>query len=282
MSNNLTWRDTVNRVVGVERIQDLSSYVKEKTQVNMSPIDVFYDEIKSITIGVTPDKLNANDWLGPLYVIAIVSSTENYFRHIFSRILKICTDSQKNAASNTVNLGSVIWHPKNEIERGAFEHTSMASSENVVSIAKKYIGVDLKANSLGLTPILDEFDKVCELRHGIVHSGRIMAGKNGIKLQFSPSENIISIDIRYAQLQEVSAVCSALVVSSNKILFEELSRRWATSWRKSPAWSRDKENFHFKNIWYSFHSETDKTNEDIALECTWVKCRNLIKKEYNV
>lgn len=248
MTHMLTWKDSISRRIGVERISDLASYVIEESEVSISPIDIFYDQLKSITVGVTPANLIDNNWLGPLYVIAIVSSTENYLRHIFSKILKICTVSQKNASNNTVNLGSVIWHPKNEIERGAFENISLASSENVISIAKKYIGVDLKDNKLGLTSILYEFDKICELRHGIVHSGRIMAGKNGIKLQLSPSENIIRIDIQYAQFQEISAVCTALVVSLNKVLFEELSKRWATSWRNSPAWSPDKENFHFKNL----------------------------------
>jgi hypothetical protein len=274
------WRDSVSQTVGVDRITDISSYVKPERSIDMSPIDVFYEQTKAIMYAATPDVIAANDWMGSLYVIAIVSCTENYFRQIFSKILKICTDSQKYAANNSINLGSVIWHPKNEVERGAFEHLSLASADSVNKTSKKFIGIDLTKK--GLQSILDEFDKVCELRHGIVHSDRIMAGKNGMKLKLSRTEDVCRIDIKYAQLQEISAVCTTLVVSLNKILFEEISRRWATSWRNSPSWTPSEETVCFKNIWSSFHSVIDKANGTTPLKCTWVKCRNLVKKEFNI
>lgn len=275
-----TWKESVSQSVGVDKIANVSSYVKHENAASTSPIDTFYQQTKSIMSVATPTSLGANDWIGALYSIAVVSATENYFRQIFSSVLKICTDSQKHASSNTISLGSVIWHPKNGVERGAFEHISFASSENLISAAKKFIDIDLKQK--GMQSILDEFDTVCEIRHGIVHSDRILAGKNGMKLKLSPTENVSRIHIKYAELQEISAVCTNLVVTLNKILFEEISKRWATSWRKSPSWEPSEANIRFKNIWILFHSGIDKVNGTIPLKCTLLKCRNLISKEFNI
>lgn len=278
-----SWRDSITQSVGADSVGDIASYVSEQSIDNTSPIDVFYKQSQSILAMSTTADLDSNEWLGALSAIAVVSCTENYFRQVFSRVLKICSESQKNAASNMINLGSVIWHPANEIERGAFEHISLASAENIIKTSKTYLGIDLKKKGPNdLSAIFSEFDKVCELRHGIVHSGRIMAGKNGIKLKLPATENITVINIKFAQLQEIVSVCTTMLVSVNQVLFEEMCRRWATSWRDSPSWQSSNANEKFKAIWSLFHSQIDFDNETIPLKCTWVKCRNLISTEFNI
>lgn len=276
-----TWRTSVNQSVGAERIGDISTYIRGEDRNKNSPIDDFYLETRLALSAFSSAVANSNgnDWTGPLQVIAIVSSTENYFRDLFSRILKMCPDTQKNAASTTVNLGSVMWHTKENISIGAFEHLSFANTETIVSTTNKYVGIDLRKN---LKAILDEFDTVCELRHGIVHSGRVLAGKNGIKLKLPPSVKAAKIAIGFAELQEIAAICTTLVVAYNQLMFEEMCRRWATSWRKASGWCPSKENDYFKEIWSIFFSATDHNNKVIPTSGTWIKCRNAIKKEFNL
>ncbi len=274
------WRNSISQSVGAERIGDLNNYVSVSVYGDMSPIDQFYGEIQKIINLFPHDMWGQNSWVGSLASIAIISSVENYFRLTFSQVIKICADSQKKAAGNNINLGSVIWHPSNEIERGAFENISLASSETIYNTAKKFLGIDLKSN--GLNTILEEFDKICELRHGIVHSAYVVAGKNGIKLKLQSTNNVTKIDIGFAQFQEIMSVCNALVVDSNKIFFEELVRRWATSWRNTPSWDSAKSNLKFKEIWMIFFSLRDKQNGTIPEDMTWVKCRNKVMREFNI
>ena len=274
------WRDSISQIVGAERIHDVNDYVSTCSISNDSPLDYFYSEIQKILTISPHNSWKTNSWVGALSSIAMVSSVENYFRQIFSRTLKICTESQKAAARNNINLGSVIWHPLHEIERGAFEHISLASSENINTTAKKYLNIELK--SLGLGAILNEFDVICELRHGIVHSGKVLAGKNGIKLKLPTSNDSTLIDIGFAQFQELMAVCNALVVSSNKVLFEQVCERWATSWRSAPSWSHDSADEKIKAIWQLFHSKRDASNGVIPHRMTWVKCRTLIRAEFGI
>lgn len=276
----LNWRNSVNQVVGQERILDIAAYIRSEEYHANSPIDDFYAEIRLALNSFSAGPANNNDWSGPLQLIAIVSSTENYFRNIFGRILRVCPDTQKNAASNPVNLGSVMWHAKSNLSIGAFEHISFAGAETIISTTSKYVGIDLKKG--GLKAILDEFDVVCELRHGIVHSGRVLAGKNGIKLKLLPTVKLAKIVVGYAQLQEVASICTTLIVSYNQLMFEEMCTRWATSWRRTSSWIPRKENDYFKGLWGIFYSTIDCQNSAIPNECTWIKCRNSVKKEFNL
>jgi hypothetical protein len=274
------WRDCISQEVGSERIGDLNDYVSVRVADEVAPVDEFYREIQSILTLFPHEVWGQNNWAGALATIAIVSSVENYYRQIFSKILKICLDSQKCSANNTINLGSVIWHPSNELERGAFEHISLASADGLCNTAKKYIGVDLKSSTL--KTILEEFDKICEMRHGIVHSGKVLAGKNGIKLKLQSINDITQIDIGFAQFQEIMSICNALVVDSNKVFFSEIAKRWATSWRAAPRWSNSESGLKFKEIWKIFYSCRDEQNGTIPESLTWIKCRNRVMHEFNI
>jgi hypothetical protein len=275
-----SWRNSITQPVGVERINDLNSYVSYTAVNSQSPIDTFYSEIQSILHLFPTGSWHAGSWAGPLAMIAVVSSVENYYRQIFSLILQVCSYSQKTSSLNTINLGSVIWHPNKEIERGAFEHISLASAENIINTGKKFIGIDFKA--LGLSPVLDEFDKICELRHGVVHSGKTLAGKNGIKLQLPGSKDLTKIKIEFAQFQELLAVCNALVVASNNLMFEELIERWAIKWRETPSWIPSLADKKFKIVWSMFYSQRDASNGTIPVKMSWIKCRNQVNTEFNL
>lgn len=276
-----TWKNSISQSVGTERLGNIADYISFETPSHASCLDDFYLETRKIMALATPDSLINSDWLGSLYAISIVSCTENYFRNIFCHILKICSDSQKYAAKNQINLGSVIWHPNEVVERGAFEHISLASAENIIQTTKKYIGVEINKTS-DVHAILLEFDRVCELRHGIIHSERVLAGKNAIILKVPTSAEITKVIIRYAQLQEISAICATLVVSFNQFLFELMCKRWATSWRSALYWNNQHEWNSFKNIWSIFHSKIDLDNGTIPEPLSCMKCCNQVRKEYNL
>ncbi len=275
------WRSSVNQVVGSERIRDISKYIKYENSDKKSCVDTFYKETKSIMSTATPHLISTTEGLGAFLAVAIVSCTENYFRNVFYRVLRLCPQAQSLASSNSINLGSVIWHPTDLVERGAFEHISLASSDSIIQTVKKYVGLIIKQNS-SVSSVLEEFDKVCELRHGIVHSGRVLAGKNAIRLQIPSSKQIPKIYINYANLQEISSVCTTLVVAFKTLLFTEMCERWATSWRRSAFWDPAKGTVIFRNIWDIFYSLVDAENGLISANLTYLQCKNRIKKEYNL
>ena len=140
---------------------------------------------------------------------------------------------------------------------------------------------DINKNEL-LSELLDEFDKLCQMRHAIVHSSRVLAGKNAIQLNIPPSIDKLSLRVGYAQLQECASICTACVMTFNLKLFEVMGHRWAIDWRRlTDFWDEEKEDEYFSKIWDIFSSVIDRNEADLA-EMTKAECINAIKIEYQL
>ena len=130
--------------------------------------------------------------------------------------------------------------------------------------------------------MLDEFDKLCQMRHAIVHSSLILAGKNAVRLNVPPNNQKVLVNTGYAQLQECASICTSCVMALNLKLFEEMMTRWAINWRKiDDFWNIIDENHYFTGMWDVFSSEIDRTDAQLA-EMTKTKCKNAVKKEFHV
>ncbi len=217
-------------------------------------------------------------------LVEVVSTTENYFRDILSRLLQICPDSKTKSSEKTISLGSVMWHGGQNFERGAFENLSFSDSSNIKKACSEFLGYPIKEMKNGgqTMAVMEEFNKICELRHGIVHSNSVLAGKNAVKLGIGNKTNLTKIRIEFSQFQQCAAICSALVISFNTELFEEMARRWAVIWPKKYQFDNQQLNDLFKKIWISFFSQIDSEDNTIAVPMTMVKCRNRIKTFYHV
>jgi len=130
--------------------------------------------------------------------------------------------------------------------------------------------------------LLQEFGKICELRHGIVHSNSLLAGKNAIKLEISnnaPNE-ALKITVGYEQLQECRLISTMLIASFNTEMFEEMAKRWAVDWPKLPSWDSETADALFEQIWLSFYSKVDEQNSSISTPLTMLQCQDRVKQEF--
>jgi len=217
--------------------------------------------------------------LGPLLLVGLVSAVENFFRDVFSRVITICPTSQAAAAEQSVCLGAVVWHGSQLPERGAFEHLSFASADEVRKICKKFLGYEVQKHG-SANAALDEYDKVCELRHGIVHAGGQLPARNAIRLHISRRQTRMGISIGYAELQECGAVCSSLVAAFNTELFGELARRWAMDWSRKPSWDPKGAGRRFREIPDLFLSQIDASDTQIPEPMTLKRCMAHVLGEY--
>lgn len=130
--------------------------------------------------------------------------------------------------------------------------------------------------------MLGEYDKLCEIRHGVVHSGLVLSGKNALKLGLSPSPNTMVVTPTYATVQEAGAVCSTLVQAANNELFELMVSRWAMDWRQLPSWDSAKEGRLLKRVYEGFLSTIDAGRGAISNPATFLTLKRRIKREYNI
>jgi hypothetical protein len=265
----------------VARIADVDKYVSQSTAVSGAPIDSFYESCSEILRPASPVFLSANPSVGALLLVGLVSATENYFRDAIGRLIRICPLAQECCANQVVSLGTVIWYNGDFLGRSAFEQLSFASSDNVRNALRKYLGHDVRRNG-PLDSALAEFEKICELRHSIVHAGASLAGRNALRLQVEKGPGSGRVVIGFAELQETAAICTTLVVAANGELFDAVVRRWADSWRKHRSWDGAKENERFREVWSVFWSETDARTSQTAERMGRRRCMNLVRKEFRL
>ena len=281
----INWKKCINKPAENERIQSIESYLRREadtSDIYRAPIDRFYTEVRKI-IGYGSDIhiLEENVFLGPLLYVGIISKTENYIREIMVECIRICPICKSEMANHSVSFGSVMWQKNGEFEKGVFENVSFSDISIIKKELKNCLQIEIKKNEL-LSELLDEFEKLCQMRHAIVHSSRILAGKNAIKLNILSDNGKIVIKIGYAQLQECASICMACVMEFNLKLFYEMCRRWAIDWRRiNDFWDASKENAFFSEIWEIFSFVIDRTETQLQ-DMSKTKCKNAIKKEFHI
>ena len=274
------WREAVCQSASVERIGDIGAFCQAGSAASESAIDRYYKDSRSIILFASQGLLSAHAWLGPTLSLSLVSCVENFFRNVMGDVINICPVSQKASAEKNINLGSMLWH-SNKAERCAFEGTSFSNAKNIRSALRGFIGLSEK-QVCELDDVLEEYEKVCQMRHVIAHSSGIVQGLNAIQLHIPRSHDEVFLKIDYANLHKIAAVCLSVVLAVNEMLFGVIAKRWAIDWRKESSWDVSRENELFRSLWSVFFSEVDKREGQISFSGTWVKCRNAVRLEYGL
>jgi hypothetical protein len=218
--------------------------------------------------------------IGRLLLVALVSATENYFRSVLSNVMRVCPVAQSVAAEKTINLGGLLWHGRDDYTRSAFEHASFADQKAIRTTSRDFIGIELPDSEF--RDVLKEFEKICELRHGIVHANGFLPGRNAVKLQVPPSGKPLRIVVDFQFLQQAADVAIALVGTYNRFLFLALCRRWSVDWRRRPDWTPSEGDRLFEKIWSICHSRIAKSRRRKKRDITMKKCRDAVMAQYNL
>lgn len=277
----MSWKDSVNQAIGIARLADVTAYVRSATDSRLSAIDRCYDHIRLLNSIANPTALLATPELGQLVFLGLISATENYFREVMASTLRICGLAKQAASDHTVKWGSVLWHQGNNVEISAFENSSFASSNEIKKSCRNFLAFSIQDSSPLITP-LEEFDRLCEIRHSVVHANGYIAGKNAVVLNLPPTTTRIRASLGFQQLQESALICTSLATTFNSQLFALIGKRWAIEWRTKPDWNPANENSRFEEIWNLFHSAVDSSAGLIQFPMTIEQCRDAIKLEFGI
>ena len=245
-----------------------------------SPIDMYLVRVKDLLNYGTPVRLKETDFLGRLLMLNVVSAAEAYFRSIMSAAIETCPLAQSSASEKTINLGGLLWHGRDGFSRSAFDNVSFASGDELKKTSEQYIGFKLDASVFQSS--LQEYDKVCQFRHGIVHGDGLLPGKNAIKLEIPRSGRPVRIVVEYRHLQDVAAVVTTLVALYNRGLFDLMCRRWAIDWRKRTDWDIENEKSMFQKVWKAFASTEELARKSRQSGMRKVDCMRAVKAQFNL
>lgn len=277
----MNWQDSVCMSIGVSQCPNVGDFVEEGDAPKASPIDVFYKSITDIVTKADPVFfMNYGEDIAGLLFVGLISATENYFRDVLGATLSLCPISQAYSSDEKVQLGSLLWGPRNLYNRSAFEFMAFSNAKNVKETFQKFTKHTIAQHGLW-NAMLDEYDKLCEFRHAVVHSGHLIAGKNAVKLKLKPTKKVLKFKITYALLQSSARVCTSFVQAANNELFEMLVKRWADDWRKLPSWSIENES-DIKKIYAAFLSNRDNKNKSISNKMSFSDFEAKVRASYGI
>jgi hypothetical protein len=230
-----------------------------------SPIDLFLantDEINQLYLQYIGQDLPAP--LGSLVLLGYSSAVEWYVRAVIRRTVLSDAISESRAALQMLTYGAAYHHAKDRLPEALLEGYSFSSAGNIADALKDVLGVELKGSEM--QAVMEEFSRICELRHCCVHRGGRLGSRNAIRLGLSLHGQLLERPFRPSidDLQDVADTLRTFVKTLNNFLFATVLERtvrhggatvpvvpWTWKW----TWAEDKPQF---TVYYRiFASQVD-------------------------
>ena len=247
------------------RINDYSKSSKLETQglfdtdfkeSNISPIDTFFEKTTELnTLIADPDDFPGQ--LAGLILLGYVSAVESYFREIIRKLILIDTASKRKCEKHSLTYGAAIIYDSEMLPEAMLENRSFASSKKIEESLKDFLGIPKGDYSSDLNEALDQFSKVCQLRHCSVHRFGRLGSNNAIAIGLEDHKEYLEkpLKIDFNTLQEIFLVCNNTVKEINNFLFEKILVRNVSEGLYSWEWDLRKDKNEFIKYYNLFVSE---------------------------
>lgn len=226
------------------------------------------------------DIINIPPELTNMMLLGLVSAVESYMRKVLRLIITNDELSKQNCQNQVVRYGSVISHEStNMLAESLMEEMSFAGGYNIKNTITNLLGI--KCVKVQLEPfqsVLNEYSKICELRHCVVHRFGFLGSHNAMNLGlYEHMENIEKpISINFDRLNEIALVCTNTVKVVNNFLFCEILER--TFIQKSIIWTFDYRSDKYKfELYYKIFK--DSSNQELPLDI-YKKFVEALRKKY--
>jgi len=207
---------------------------------NASPIDDYYEYVGDLMTLGDEQSLADSSVLGRLLLLGLVSGVEQYFRSILAGSLRICSVSRTFAGDQVIHFGAIDHYGYEGVEAALFDATSLANAAEIRKRTEKLLGIPIDGNS-SVQAALDEFDKVCVMRHAAVHSRGTLGRGNVRDLGLSGVDDETKVlDLSFKTAQQAGAACHSVVRAYNRFLFRRLLERWAVEGHLTWDWPQDR------------------------------------------
>lgn len=234
------------------RLTDAAFLADRNTNGYRSPIDVAFESLLVVTQLAVSLSQAWSTQHGLILSSSAVSAAEDYFRSILTEMVTVCPCCEERVQPLETRMEYVFSGSVPDAVRGMLDGQSFSSKSNVVSWSKKIAGVEIKSVR-SLDVLLDEFERICHIRHAAVHSGGYVSNRGAAALGV-PSGTWISFASPVA-IHEIVGVTAATIRAYNQVLFESVLSEWLSAGTILGNWATDKDTF--SGLWRAFRSEGD-------------------------
>lgn len=188
------------------------------------PIDTFRTKLRDLVTLIDPtnfSQLNAN-----LVVLGSVSAVESYLREVIRKCINIDQISRNNCELLSITYAAAISHSSKMMPEAILENYTFSNKDNIIDAIKNILSIKGHRDK-NLDEILIEYDKVCNVRHCLVHRYGKLGAKNASILGLNFHQHLIEkpILLDYIKLQSIQSICISLVEEMNNFLFRKIMHR---------------------------------------------------------
>lgn len=222
---------------------------------------------------LTPSTASLSYQLNNLVFLGYISAVESYLRCLTRQVVLADEFTADRVADQKISFGAALHSVKELLPEAFLEEISFISKESVDKLLTQFMGIKTQK----LIPVLEEYSKICQLRHCIVHRFGKLGTNNAIKLGLRTHKALFEkpIQITEDDLSKIGHTLVNLVKAINNNVYEQILERSANN---SEVWSwdlrKDKKTFSkFYQIFASELAPTPSPSIKDAYKAFRTKCR---------
>lgn len=215
-----TCKPTTSIPISFEKLID-DNY---KRSYNQSAIDKYIEETSELNKLITTADISHH--LANLLVLGYISAGESYFREIMRNLILFDANSIQNCEEVELTYSAALNYDKEMLPEALLEHCTFINTKNIKDSLSKFVGIKGKWPD-DVIKSLDEYSKICQLRHCIVHRFGKIGSRNAVKLKLRKKKNYLEkpLNINFANLQNVFMQCHSTIKTINNFIFVEVLNR---------------------------------------------------------
>jgi len=154
-----------------------------------SPIDEFLLRLQLIN-KLAPQPNSFDTYQGQLVLLGVVAAVESYLRTLFRHLIDYDTDCHAKVQRENVSYGAAVHLRKELLPEAILERVSFISKPNITDALKDLLAVK------GVLPpelevAIDDYVRVCHLRHCAVHRFGKLGISNAISLGIADHKSLL-------------------------------------------------------------------------------------------
>lgn len=201
--------------------------------------------------------------LNNLVLLGYISAVESYFRCLTRQLVWVDEQTADKVKDLKITYGAARHTAEKLLPEAFLEDMTFITTDSIKNLMSGVIGI----SSQGLDDVINEYDRICQLRHCIVHRFGRLGPKNASKLGLSTHKSLFEKPIKLSttQLEDIGLSLLNFVRTINNDIYAKVLERSA---RKELLWKwEDTHDMpHFENLYAVFRKSDPPHGSPAAVE----------------
>jgi hypothetical protein len=224
-----------------------------------SAIDTYIENCKEIN-KLWGSVADVSPEFSRLLLLGYVSAIESFLRSVFRSIINTDAKAKADAHSYVVPFGAVLYHSKETVAESLLEGISFAGEQAIKSAINKFLDCSNIPEDIKI--MLEEFEKICQMRHCCVHRFGKLGTQNGISLGLESHSKALEKPLVLSKdaLGNIASWLMSFAKALNNFMFGvllERSTREKNPYRIDWHWTYTRDRVKFLRIYQLFATTKD-------------------------